>query len=95
MTQETKDQDWLETIPTKLKPIIQNLQHLADLNMKNGSPYHSIRVVAACFELAGNDAGRLPAWCLAVTTQKGWEHDNTVFDQGTMWMMFKNPYVFH
>lgn len=94
MTQTPQEQEWVETIPPKLEPLMANLKRLATLTLENGSPYHSIRIDKDCFHLAGYDAGRLPAWCTSVTTELGWEYQNTTFENTTMWIMFKNPYIF-
>lgn len=93
--QTSPDKEWLEAIPASLRPMLLKLQLLAAQNLETNSPYHSIRIAESHFEVAAGNSGRLPAWCISITTQEGWEYENATSDRhGTMWMMFKNPYVF-
>ena len=95
MTQITAPMEWLETVPNHVKQFVLSLEDLADTALQQHLPYHTIRIVEEHFDEAGNNAGRLPAWCIFITAQLGWEYESTTCDrQGTMWIMFKNPYIF-
>jgi hypothetical protein len=96
MTQTDSTPQWIQAVPHKLQPYVKNLEDLATTTLKNEAPYHSFRITPQHFEAAGNDyAGRLIGWSISITTQVGWEYENTTSDgMGTMWLMFKNPYIF-
>jgi hypothetical protein len=86
---------WLETAPPKVRTFVLSLADLATTALKNETPYHSVRVVEHLFTESGTHSGRVIGWCISMTTQFGWEYENATCDrQGTMWLMFKNPYVF-
>lgn len=95
MTKPTVNNEWLETVPTHIHPHMESLERLANLALDNKSAYHSIRISNDRIKSAGNDGGRILGWSITRTTQLGWEYESVVMDgNGTMMVLFKNPYVF-
>lgn len=96
MKQINFTQKWVQqAVPTRLHEYLKNLEDLATTQLEAEAPYHSFRILPDHFKSAGHDVGRLVAWSVSITTQAGWEYDTTSNDgAGTMWFMFKNPYVF-
>lgn len=93
--QETPAADWLETIPTAFKPHIEEYKALAAKALHDGHPFYSVRVVKRVTALARPNGGRVLGWAISATTQKGWEYQNTTLDdEGSFWLLFKNPYIF-
>lgn len=95
MTQPTPEPNWKEEAPDYFQIYIKEFANLADLALKNGSPFHSVRVAKRVIKEAGREAGRVMGWVISSTTEQGWEYENTTLDdEGSFWFLFKNPYVF-
>lgn len=95
MKQSTSELKWLSAVPAILQPLMRTLENTANIALEQESPYHSVRIDEDHIIAAGNDGGRIPAWVISLTTHVGWEYENTTYDRhGTMWILFKNPYVF-
>lgn len=93
-TTETKT-EWRETLPPKSHALLETLEKIAEASLKGDHPYYSARIHAHNFNQAEGYAGRLLGWVIAVTTEQGWEYQNTTCNpNGDMWLLFKNPYVF-
>lgn len=82
---------WLEEVIPFLKPLMMELHEVSITALEAGTPYHSVRIA----ESYHTQAGRTLGWCISAISQVGWEHQSTTCDrQGTLLLMFKNPYVF-
>lgn len=89
------DQKWLKKVPSSLQPLMAELQGVAFEIMDDETPYHSVRIAQEHLNNAGGQGGRVIGWAISAITDQGWEYENMTCDNaGTMWLMFKNPYVF-
>lgn len=87
--------EWRSTVPDAFQRFLKEFEVLADKALNNGHPYHSVRITGHDFIQANPHTGRLPGWAIAVTTELGWEYENTTsLGDGDMWLLFKNPYIF-